>query len=383
MLRLVKDRERFAASFEDEANFCAGASQVHTHSPTCLKYSFNIRNGNRNPCRFGAPWKLIENTRVTEDGLLQIKRNHNLVNRWNKAMAVGLRHNHDISFILTKCKSLALVFYVTNYATKVEDPGWKRIFAAKEVAQLLKRSENVDQGVAGVGPSQQTTRENRARQFLLRVANRVFTDRALSHVEVVAHLLGYGTEFTNNAAWTFLNLCSLYWQIFRRWKLLQETAEKELLDEQREESVTINAAGQKISLLDSYFYRGQVLKGIALCDYLSIVTLKRKKMRATSKREIELDRSWPYAKIWVQVLRPAGQHAAVCLDGYLSMDFSEEDGNYHKRYVLASEEESKIKGHGSNNVVLLTLRCLILERRCNISQCSYRGKISSLREMGI
>jgi hypothetical protein len=43
------------------------------------------------------------------------------VNRWNKAMAVGLRHNHDISFIVTKCKGLALVFYVINYTTKVKD----------------------------------------------------------------------------------------------------------------------------------------------------------------------------------------------------------------------------------------------------------------------
>lgn len=351
MLGVFQDRGRFAAAFEDEANFCAGASQVHTHSPTCLKYSFKRRNGNRNLCRFGAPWKLIENTKITEDGLLQVKRNHNLVNRWNEAMAVGLRHNHDISFILTKCKSLALVFYVTNYATKVEDPVWKRIVAAKDVAQLLRSRESVDQGGAVVGSSQQAARENRARQFLLRVANRVFTDRALSHVEVVAHLLGYGTEFTNNAAWTFLNLCSLYWRIFRRWRLLQETAEKELLDEQREESVAIDAAGQKISLLDSYFYRGRILKDIALCDYLSIVKLKRKQTRISPKREIELDRSWPYAKTWVQVLRPAGQHAAVCLDGYLSMDFSEEDDNYHKRYVLVGEKESKTKGQENNNVI--------------------------------
>ncbi|KAF1814386.1 hypothetical protein P152DRAFT_456641, partial [Eremomyces bilateralis CBS 781.70] len=56
-----------------------------------------------------------------------------MVNRWNKAIAVGLRHNHDISFIGTQCKTMALVFYLTNYATKVEDPVSKRVAAAAEL----------------------------------------------------------------------------------------------------------------------------------------------------------------------------------------------------------------------------------------------------------
>ena len=56
-----------------------------------------------------------------------------MVNRWNKAMAVGLRHNHDISFIATQRKTMALIYYVTNYATKVEDPVWKRVAAAAEL----------------------------------------------------------------------------------------------------------------------------------------------------------------------------------------------------------------------------------------------------------
>jgi len=30
--------------------------------------------------------------------------------------------DHDISFIVTQCKTMTIDFYVTNYATKVEDP---------------------------------------------------------------------------------------------------------------------------------------------------------------------------------------------------------------------------------------------------------------------
>ncbi len=119
---LLQNSDQFAAAFEEEANFCAGATQIHTHSPTCVKYSINGERKKHAPCRFGAPWKPVEKTSLTESGVLQIRRRHSLVNRWNKAMAVGLQHNHDISFIATKCKALALVFYLTNYATKVEDP---------------------------------------------------------------------------------------------------------------------------------------------------------------------------------------------------------------------------------------------------------------------
>ncbi len=130
---LLQDKVRFAAAFEEEANFCAGSSQIHTHSPTCLKYAVGRRCATQGLCRFKAPWKLVEKTAFNADGLLQIRRSHSLVNRWNKAIAVGLRHNHDFSFVATMCKTMALIYYVTNYATKVEDPASKRVAAAVEV----------------------------------------------------------------------------------------------------------------------------------------------------------------------------------------------------------------------------------------------------------
>ncbi|XP_044714555.1 PIF1 protein [Hirsutella rhossiliensis] len=86
---LLDNTEQFSAAFDEEANFCAGATQI--------------------------------------------RRTHSMVNRWNKAIAVGLRHNHDISFIATQRKTMALMYYVTNYATKVEDPVWKRVAAAADL----------------------------------------------------------------------------------------------------------------------------------------------------------------------------------------------------------------------------------------------------------
>jgi hypothetical protein len=102
--------EALTAAFEDEANYIAYCSQVHSHTFTCIKYSLKGLSSQdtdahkRTACRFKAPWKIVEETGFVEDSLLRIRRNHALVNRYNKAMAVGLRHNHDISLILTRTK---------------------------------------------------------------------------------------------------------------------------------------------------------------------------------------------------------------------------------------------------------------------------------------
>ncbi|KAG6979113.1 hypothetical protein FocnCong_v010858 [Fusarium oxysporum f. sp. conglutinans] len=329
---LLERAFQFPPTFEEEANFCAGATQIHMHSPTCVKYAIRRRGTKQNPCRFGAPWKPVEKTYFDEDWLLRLRRSHSLVNRWNKVMAVGLRHNHDISFIVTKCKGLALVYYVTNYATKVEDPVWKRVVAAKELIRLLGDDSTGDQSSNGRGRTEGDNRHSQARRFLLRMANRIFTERTLSQVEVLAHFQGYETELTNSTAWTFLNVCTLYWHIFRRWPLLRRAAGEGELDESIGEMVLLGKAGQRISLLQAYPYRGQRLEGLALYDYMSVVKLKRKGGCVRSG-EVELDRAWPLSASWIQTLRHPNQLAAVCLDGYLGMDFTEEDDSYYRRYV--------------------------------------------------
>ncbi|KAG7413173.1 ATP-dependent DNA helicase PIF1 [Fusarium oxysporum f. sp. raphani] len=326
---LLENRQQFAAAFDEEANFCAGATQIHTHSPTCVKYAIRGRGKRRDPCRFKAPWRLAERTAFTDEGVLQIRRTHSMVNRWNKAMAVGLRHNHDVSFIATQCKTLAIVFYVTNYATKVEDPVWKRVAAAAGLfpdtdEPIVDHSQagNVDRG------------RNQTRHFLMKVANRIFTERALSQVEVVAHLLGYPTEFASNDAWAFLNVSSLYWHIFRLWRHLRRESGMEVADEPLEETVFLEEGGERISPVQAYPHRGKLLEGLSLYDYMSIVKLKRKGKGAGTRGEVQLDRSWHPSQIWVQALRKPGEHAVVCFDGYLSTDWSEVTEGYYKRAAV-------------------------------------------------
>ncbi|KAL6359150.1 hypothetical protein LRP88_07367 [Fusarium phalaenopsidis] len=222
--------------------------------------------------------------------------------------------------------------YVTNYATKVEDPVWKRVAAAAELLPVLgepvaeSQTEEVKRG------------QSRTRQFLMRVANRIFTGRPLSQVEVVAHLLGYPTEFTSNHGWTFPNASSLYRHIFRRWRHLRRQSGMEMVEEQVEEMVLVEEAGQRTSFLQAYPHRGGLLlRGLSLYDYMSVVKLKRKSKGVGAWGEMQFDGPWPLSQTWVQALRRPGEHAVVCFDGCLSTDFSEEGEVYHMRMSFLAD----------------------------------------------
>jgi hypothetical protein len=344
---LVQDDHLFAAAFDEEANFCAGATQIHTHSPTCVKYSLGRRKGKGDLCRFKAPWKLAEKTAFGVDGVLRIRRTHSMVNRWNKAIAVGLRHNHDISFIATQCKTMAIVYYLTNYATKVEDPTWKRVAAAAEILDSLDdgksrqdREAAAVAGSAGGAHDRVDAGQNKTRQFLMRVANRIFTERPLSQVEVAAHLLGYETEFSSSTTWTFVNVSLLYWYIFRRWHHLRRASGSEISDQLTDDAILVEQTGRKISFFEAYYHRGEVLRDLSLYDYVSLVQVKRKgsgRRGASTWGEVPFRSDAPFAETWSQVLRRPGKHAVVCLDGYLSMDFSQDDDDDdsrgYRRYV--------------------------------------------------
>ncbi|KAH7113476.1 hypothetical protein B0J13DRAFT_403688, partial [Dactylonectria estremocensis] len=69
-------------------------------------------------CRFGMPRDLRPHSEVDELGVVHLARNHGWVNPWNPAIASCIRSNHNISWIPTTTKCLALIYYLTNYATK-------------------------------------------------------------------------------------------------------------------------------------------------------------------------------------------------------------------------------------------------------------------------
>ncbi|KAK8912601.1 hypothetical protein VCV18_012280 [Metarhizium anisopliae] len=152
---------------------------------------------------------------------------------------------------------MALVFYVTNYTTKAEDSVWTRVTTAAELLPAVSASRGPAKGGEDIG----------------------------DNVEVIAHLLGYPTEFTNSSAWAFLNVSLLYWHVFRRWRHLRPESGTAVGDDPVDDSIVVEEAGERISYVEAY--RGEVIGSLCLYDYTSLVKLRRtdKDETAASWRE--------------------------------------------------------------------------------------------------
>jgi hypothetical protein len=328
---LMHDAEWLSGEFEREANFIASRCQVHHHTATCVKYSIKevlkagVEKARAQLCRFRAPWKLVPQTGFTDDGLLEVKRDHAMVNQYNQSMAIGLRHNIDISLILTRKKGLALLHYICNYASKLHAPMWKRLAYAEELLDVARQ-----QGGEPEDPGASSAMGEATKSFLLRVANRIHTSRELSQPEVLGYLLGFGTDFTNVPAWTWVHLNALYWAIARRWPGLKE-ALSTLGREPQPDNVYFQASGFKLSYIEAYKNRGPTLQDLCLYDYMSFIVLRKERSRWRGTTPIPFPPTATTCAGWVQCLRTAGKTAVPVFDGRLTDEFDEQDENFVKR----------------------------------------------------
>ena len=328
---LMHNVERLSAEFEDEANFIASRCQVHHHTATCVKYSIKkvlkggVEKGKTQLCRFRAPWKLVPETGFTEDGLLEINRDHQMVNQYNQSMAIGLRHNVDLSPILTRKKGLALIHYICNYATKLNAPMWKRLAYAEELLDLARQQQG-----GSDHPGTSSTMRDETKSFLLRVANRIHTSRELSQPEVLGSLVGFRTDFTNVPAWTWVHLNSLYWACAREWPGLHE-ALSILGQEPHPDNVYFQAEGFKLSYLEAYKHRGPIFARVCFYDYLSFVLVKKERHRRRNTTSIPFSPTATVCKGWAQSLRTPHKTAVPILDGRLTDEFDEQDEKFVKR----------------------------------------------------
>ncbi|GKT51822.1 uncharacterized protein ColSpa_12003 [Colletotrichum spaethianum] len=141
-----------------------------------------------------------------------------------------MRHNTDATFLPTNSAGLSMMFYATTYATKFETPLFKRMATVKMVLEGTAGREGERGAAAAEEDTDETTaqRNNRARQFLARTANQIFTSRELSAVEVCSSLLGYRNSYCSEENWVNVHLNSLYWAVFRGWGGLRQAAGPEV-----------------------------------------------------------------------------------------------------------------------------------------------------------
>jgi hypothetical protein len=64
-----------------------------------------------------------------------------------------------------------------------------------------------------------------------------------------------------------------------------------------DETVLLEEIGQRISFVQAYPHRGNVLERLSLYNYMSIVKLKRKGGRRSVWGEMEFEETWPFSNI--------------------------------------------------------------------------------------
>jgi hypothetical protein len=127
----VRGSDESAKSFDErvasDLNQLVPAIQTHTaeHVPeTCFKAYFNRlrkQKGLAQLCRFDFPRPIELFSRFTEHGKIVLKRLHHFTNNFNPWITVAARCNSDIQTLWgSDTGALSIVFYVTNYATKLQ-----------------------------------------------------------------------------------------------------------------------------------------------------------------------------------------------------------------------------------------------------------------------
>lgn len=260
----------------------------------------------------------MENIRQ-KDGLFHVARNHSRVNRYNKALSVGLRHNTDVTFLPTNSSGLAMMFYATNYSTKLNAPLWKRAALMRAVFDGLTTEKHSEDGIE-VGEEKLQRENDKTRQFLARTANQIFTSRELSSVEVCANLLGYPNSFSSQKAWQNVHMTTLYWAIFRRWKAVQDAAGPVMQLHESPEIISLNQYGVRLTVYEAYAHRGPFLKDLCFYEHLCLVNFHcvGKKANIHKAKYLPFDDSLEgSAGKWIQELREQGDRAVPVITGYL------------------------------------------------------------------
>jgi hypothetical protein len=191
---------------------------MHTHSKTCTKYqkkslrSYTKANPvlivqsegmatdadktlqrsdiQRQPllqiCRFLFPRLLVPESIVTEEGYIQIERNHQFINKYNSVIASAIRCNHNVNFTLLSPKVLAAIYYMTNYATKAQVDRGQLVLAAA----VLKKAQETAEAAAVENSDLPAPEPLDMSKFALKAYNHFTRDVEVGAPAVAHFLLG-------------------------------------------------------------------------------------------------------------------------------------------------------------------------------------------------
>ncbi|KAJ5198759.1 uncharacterized protein N7498_007876 [Penicillium cinerascens] len=304
-----------------DSNRVARTKQLHSkrHTATCFKY--RPQRSNNHVCRFGMPRDLLDAAKVDEYGIIHLARNHAWVNPWNPSIATCIRSNHDISWIPTVSKSLSLLYYITNYATKDDVSPCHMVTKAALLKQMIEH--------AAAAPTPSTVdirlRQRGMDKFALRCFNSLSQDREISGVQVASTLLQLPSYYTLNYNFTRINL----WWLRRYVRSLippgqsrRDTLPSDTIGEEPcnyEQTATAPA-----NIFDNYKLRGSHLSSLSIFEYCMVVRTKR--LQDATTEDIPFEDAHPRHRTHIQRLAQSPfQTATVTLQGELTEFQSSED----------------------------------------------------------
>ena len=108
---------------------------------------------------------------------------------YNPCIAAAISSNQDLSFMGTKAKALALVYYITNYATKDEASTYQMVMAAALIRKILDKQDP---------PTIPAEEKHRLQKFPLRVVNRMANDREIGSLPLTITCMLYPKHGTRS-----------------------------------------------------------------------------------------------------------------------------------------------------------------------------------------
>ncbi|KAJ5343447.1 uncharacterized protein N7506_003271 [Penicillium brevicompactum] len=288
----------FHLRLANDSNLVARSKQLHSksHFATCFKYRPTDRS--KSTCRFGMPREILPSSKIDDLGVIHLARNHPWINPWNPSIASCLRSNHDISWIPTVSKSLALVYYITNYATKDDVSPWQMIAKGALLKQAIEKAKTAVPPTA----TDLRLRERDMDNFALRCFNSLAHDREVSGVQVASTLLHLPSYYTVNPRFVRVNL----------WWL------RHYVRDLRRQTGTDPDSSAGIADEPCTFQTGDAV------PYCMLVQI-RKKQRIRSDH-FDFDPSHPKGSACVQhVARAQSQIATVTFNGQLTQYQTSED----------------------------------------------------------
>jgi Helitron helicase-like domain at N-terminus len=169
--------------------------QIHKHSKTCYKYW----KGPPHPkeCRFDLdPSNVqLETTFDMETGEICMRCLDGLVNNFNETILEAIRCNMDIKFIGSGSAAKAIIYYITNYITKLQLKTHVA-YSALELSVKKLGEYNAEEDELTV----------RAKKLLQKCAYSMISHQELSAQQVASYLMDYEDHFTSheyqNLFWT-------------------------------------------------------------------------------------------------------------------------------------------------------------------------------------